>query len=54
MRIGRAFFVPVVLALTTAAAILAGSAAPVAAAQAPAAHAHSSSSGPRPEVRYHV
>lgn len=38
MRVKRAILIPVILALTTAGSVLAGSAVPAGAAQAPAAH----------------
>jgi hypothetical protein len=38
MRIGRAIIIPAILALSAAGSILAGSAVPVAAAQAPSVH----------------
>jgi hypothetical protein len=54
MRIGRATVISVLLALGAAGSILAGSAAPVAAAQASAAHAPSASSNIRPHMHYHT
>lgn len=54
MRIGRAIIAPVVLALGTTGLILAASAAPVAAAQAPAAHGHSTISTAEHNLRYHA
>ena len=49
MRIGKTIIIPAILALTTAGSILAGSAVPVAAAQAPAAHVVAMA----PSVYYH-
>ena len=49
MRIGRAIIIPVILALSTAGSILAGSAVPAMAAHAPASHVVVAS----PRVYYH-
>ncbi len=53
MRIGRAIIIPVILALGTAGSILAGSAVPAAAAQAPTAHVQSTASYARPLMHFH-
>jgi hypothetical protein len=52
MRIRRAIIIPVILALGAAGSILAGSAVPVAAAQAPIAHVLSTASSASPNVYY--
>jgi hypothetical protein len=54
MRIGRAGIIPAILALGTAWSILVGSAVPVAAAQAPAAHAQKTTLSLRPNLHYHA
>lgn len=53
MRIGRASIIPAILALSAAGSILAGSATPVAAAQAPAAHVQTTVSSHKPLIHYH-
>jgi hypothetical protein len=53
MRIRRAI-IPVILALGAAGSILAGSAAPAAAAQAPAVHVLSPAHSAVPQMYYHA
>jgi hypothetical protein len=53
MRIRRAIIIPAILALSTAGSILAGSAVPVAAAQAPSAQVLSAASSASPQVYFH-
>jgi hypothetical protein len=52
MRIGRAIIIPAILALSAAGSILAGSAVPAAAAQAPNVHVVSVTSSAIPHVYY--
>jgi len=52
MRIGRAIIIPAILALSAAGSILAGSAVPAAAAQAPSAHVLSVASSAHPYTYY--
>ena len=52
MRIRRAILIPAILTLTAAGSVLAGSAAPMAAAQAPGAHALATASSMRPAFVY--
>ncbi len=52
MRIGRATIIPAIVALGTAGAILAGSAATVSAAQVPATHVSSTVSAMSPNTLY--
>ena len=52
MRIRRTIIIPAILALSAAGSILAGSAVPVAAAQAPSAHVLSAASSASPHVYY--
>jgi hypothetical protein len=54
MRIGRAIFIPAILALGAAGSILASSAAPVAAAFTPGAHVQSSTSSGDTRLYYHT
>jgi hypothetical protein len=53
MRIGRTIIIPAILALSAAGSILAGSAVPVAAAQAPTVHVLSTASSAIPNTYYH-
>jgi hypothetical protein len=53
MRIGRAIIIPAILALSVSGSILASSAAPAVAAQAPTAHVLSVSSYAGPHTYYH-
>jgi hypothetical protein len=53
MRFGRAIIIPAIIALSAAGSILAGSAMPVAAVQAPAAHVQHAPQSMRPLIRYH-
>jgi hypothetical protein len=53
MRIRRAIIIPAILALGAAGSILAGSAVPVAAAQAPSAYVLSTASSASPYIWYH-
>ncbi len=53
MRIRRAVIIPAMLALGAAGSILAGSAAPVAAAQAPSAHVLAAASSASPNILYY-
>ncbi len=53
MRIRRAVIIPVILALSAAGSILAGSAVPAAAAQAPSAHVLSVSSSATPRTHFY-
>ena len=52
MRIRRITLIPVILALSVAGSILAGSAVPVVAAQAPAAHVLAASSSAKSATYY--
>lgn len=54
MSIRRTIIVPAILALAAAGSILAGSAVPVAAAQAPSAHALASASTATPDVLFYA
>ena len=53
MRIGRTIIIPAILALSAAGSILAGSAVPVAAAQAPTVHVLSTASSAIPYTYLH-
>jgi hypothetical protein len=53
MRIGRAVIIPVILALSAAGSIIAGSAVPAVAAQAPTAHVVAAASATHPHMFYH-
>jgi hypothetical protein len=53
MGIRRAIIIPAILALSAAGSILAGSAVPVVAAQAPAAHVLATGTPAIPSVYYH-
>ena len=53
MPIRRAIIIPAILALSAAGSILAGSAVPVAAAQAPSAHVLAAASSQQPGFPYH-
>lgn len=53
MRIRRVIIIPAILALSAAGSILAGSAVPVAAAQAPSAHVLVAASSASPSTFYH-
>ena len=53
MRIRRTVIIPAILALSAAGSILAGSAVPVVAAQAPSAYVLSAASSSSPHVYYH-
>lgn len=52
MPIRRAIIIPAILALSAAGSILAGSAVPVVAAQAPAVHVLAAASSAHPDVFY--
>lgn len=52
MRIRRAIIIPAIVALGAAASILAASAAPVAATQAPSAHVVAATSSAKPDFVY--
>jgi hypothetical protein len=54
MRIKVAIVIPAILALGAAGSILAGSATPVVAAQAPSAHVLAASSASNPHIYYHT
>jgi hypothetical protein len=53
MRIKRAIIIPAILALSGAGSILAGSAVPVAAAQAPSAYVQAATVPAIPQTWYH-
>jgi hypothetical protein len=53
MRVGRAIIIPAILALGAAGSILAGSAAPVMAAQAPIAHVQAAAPSATPGYVYY-
>jgi hypothetical protein len=53
MRIKRAVIIPAILALSAAGSILAGSAMPVAAAQAPTAHVLAVAASASPNTYHH-
>jgi len=53
MRLRRAIIIPAILALSAAGSILAGSAVPAVAAQAPSAHVVSTASSASPCTYYH-
>lgn len=53
MRIGRSIIIPAILALSTAGSILAGSAATVAAVQAPSAHVQVHTVAMAPDTWYY-
>jgi hypothetical protein len=52
MRVVRVIIIPAILALSAAGSILASSAAPAAAAQAPTVHVLSASNSASPDVYY--
>jgi hypothetical protein len=53
MRLRRAIIIPAIVTLSAAGSILAGSALPVAAAQAPAAHVQHTTQSLRPLMHFH-
>ena len=54
MHLGRAIIIPAILALGASGSILAGSAAAVSVAQAPAAHVHLAASNQTGNLLYHT